>query len=213
MTRLSLASLCSVFVIAAATAAPAQTLGTFTWQLQPFCNVVTVTVTQDGAVYTADGFDDQCGAPQRAPLVGQATVNPDGSVGFGLHVVTVPGGRGVLIDARISVATLSGSWSDSAGNTGTFVFNASTGGTPRPLPPASAIPPVFSLRADGGFVTQATAGVGAIPAQGAGTRMMWHAGKSAFRAGMVTGSEWDDAKVGPRSVAFGTDNTASGLNS
>ena len=61
--------------------AGAQTLGTFRWQLQPFCNVVTVTVTQSGAVYTLDGYDDQCGAPQRAPLVGLATPNPDGSIG------------------------------------------------------------------------------------------------------------------------------------
>ena len=116
-------------------------LGTFRWQLQPFCNVVTVTVIQQGAVYTVDGYDDQCGAPQRAPLVGLATPNPDGSIGLGLHVVTVPGGRGLHIDARISLANLSGPWTDSAGNSGTFAFGASAGGSPRPPPtvPASAI--------------------------------------------------------------------------
>jgi hypothetical protein len=32
--------------------ASAQTLGAFRWQLQPFCNVVTLNVTQSGAVYT-----------------------------------------------------------------------------------------------------------------------------------------------------------------
>ena len=36
-------------------AADAQSLGTFRWQLQPFCNVVTVNVIQQGAVYTLDG--------------------------------------------------------------------------------------------------------------------------------------------------------------
>jgi hypothetical protein len=124
-------------------AASAQSLGTFRWQLQPFCNVVTVTVVQQGAVYTVDGYDNQCGAPHRAPLVGLATPNPDGSIGLGLHVVTVPGGRGLQIDARISLATLSGPWSDSAGNTGTFAFGAGTGGSPRPPPsvPGSAIAP------------------------------------------------------------------------
>ncbi len=143
-----LAVLAASLVLAAR--AEAQSLGTFRWQLQPFCNVVVVNVTQQGAVYTADGYDDQCGAAQRAPLVGLATPNPDGTIGFGLNVVTVPGGRGVQIDARITLATLGGSWSDSAGNSGTFAFNASTGGSPRPAPPApeggggTTIPPTFA---------------------------------------------------------------------
>jgi hypothetical protein len=77
--------------------------------------VITVNVIQQGAVYTLDGYDDQCGAPQRAPLVGLATPNPDGTIGLGLNVVTVPGGRGIQIDARISLATLAGPWTDSAG--------------------------------------------------------------------------------------------------
>lgn len=120
----------------------AQSLGAFRWQLQPYCNTVTVQVVQQGAVYALDGFDDQCGAGQRAPLVGVATPNPDGSIGFGLHLVTAPGGRGVHVQARITLDTLSGTWTDSAGHSGTFAFGASTGGSPRPvsatgLPPAS----------------------------------------------------------------------------
>src|SRR5262245_28786612 len=94
----------SAVVISAATAQP---LGTFTWQLQPFCNRVTVNVRQDGTVYTLDGFDDQCGAAQRAALVGLATANPDGSVALGLHIVA-SGGRPVSVDARIAVAGLNG---------------------------------------------------------------------------------------------------------
>ena len=42
--------------VAAALVSPggahAQPLGSFSWQLQPFCNVVTVNLTQQGAVYT-----------------------------------------------------------------------------------------------------------------------------------------------------------------
>ena len=129
-------SLCGVLLLPFA--ADAQPIGTFSWQLQPFCNRVTVNVTQNGGVYTADGYDDQCGAPQRAPLVGLGTPNPDGTIGFGLHVVTVPGGRGVQIDARITLAALGGSWTDSAGNSGTFAFNANTGGSPRPAPRPAA---------------------------------------------------------------------------
>jgi len=193
-------------------ALPAQPLGTFRWQLQPFCNAVVVNVVQTGAVYTVDGYDDQCGAAQRAPLVGLATPNPDGSIGFGLNVVTVPGGRGVQIDARISLATLSGTWTDSAGNSGTFAFNASTGGSPRPAPstPASPIPPTFALLGDGGFLAQGSFGAGAIPASNAGTRMMWYPGKAAFRAGAVNSGAWDDASIGAHSAALGRDTIASG---
>ncbi len=118
-----------------ATPATAQPLGSFTWQLQPFCNRVTVNVRQDGAVYTLDGFDDQCGAGQRAPLVGLATPNPDGTIGFGLNIVA-SGGKAVNVDARITLAGLGGSWTDSAGNAGTFAFGANTGGTARPAPSA-----------------------------------------------------------------------------
>jgi hypothetical protein len=130
--------------------AAAQPLGTFRWQLQPFCNVVTVNVTQSGAVYTLDGFDDQCGAQQRAPLVGLATPNPDGTIGFGLHVVTVPGGAAVSVDARINLATLSGNWSDSAGNSGVMAFNGASGGDRRP-------PPVTTGSGD---ITSVTPGAG-----------------------------------------------------
>jgi len=123
-----------VALVCGASAAQAQPLGTFTWQLQPFCNRVTVSVTQNGGVYTLDGFDDQCGAPQRAPLVGLATPNPDGSVGLGFHIATWPGGKTVSVEARISLATVGGPWTDSAGNTGTLALNGSAAGSARPAP-------------------------------------------------------------------------------
>ena len=214
MTRFLTTAL-ALILVAALSTAQAQSLGTFRWQLQPFCNVITVAVVQTGATFTVDGFDDQCGAPQRAPLVGLATQNPDGTVGFGLHVVTVPGGRGLQIDARISLATLSGSWNDSAGNSGTFVLNTATGGATRPLPsaPAAGIPPVFALRADGAFLSLGTPNPGPITAEGAGTRMMWHPAKAAFRAGRVSGLEWNDFNVGVNSVAFGLGTFAAGASS
>ena len=208
-----------VLVVLAATLlavgrADAQPLGTFRWQLQPYCNVVTAIVTQNGAIYTVDGYDDQCGAAQRAPLVGLATPNPDGTIGFGLNVVTVPGGRGVQIDARITLATLGGTWSDSAGNSGTFAFGASTGGSPRPAPTTggggTTIPATFSLLQDGGFLARGTFGTGVIPAQNIGTRMMWHPRKAAFRAGQINVPAWDDANVGQHSTAFGFNTWAVG---
>jgi hypothetical protein len=139
-----------LFVLTSAMAAPAvaQPLGSFTWQLQPFCNRVTLTVTQNGAIYTLDGFDDQCGASKRAALVGLATTNPDGTIGFGFHLV-VPGGQPVHVDAQIAFPSLNGTWRDGAGNQGVFAFAANTGGSPRPLP----LPPA-------GDVTGVAAGAG-----------------------------------------------------
>ena len=49
----------------------------------------------------------------------------------------------------------------------------------------------------------------AIPS-GAGSRMFYYPKKSAFRAGLVTGTQWDDANVGNYSVAMGYNVTASG---
>ena len=37
---------------------------------------------------------------------------------------------------------------------------------------------------------------------GAGTRLMWIPAKAAFRAGIVDGTQWDDANIGDGSVAF-----------
>jgi Chaperone of endosialidase len=126
--------LVGVLLVLAATA-EAQPLGSFTWQLQPHCNRVTVTVTQNGGIYTLDGADDQCGAAQAAPLVGVAAPNPDGTIGFGLNIVS-PSGQPIPVQARISISTLSGTWSDNAGNGGAFAFGANAGGSPRPLPGA-----------------------------------------------------------------------------
>ena len=122
--------------------ARAQALGAFAWQLQPYCNVLSVHVAAgpDG-VFRLEGYDDQCGTPQRAPAVGVATLNPDGTIGVGVHVVTAPEGRALAIDARIAPDTGSGTWRDSTGNTGTFALGARVGGAPRPAPtvPAAAI--------------------------------------------------------------------------
>lgn len=113
----------------------AQSLGTFRWQLQPYCNVVTVTITTQGGVFALDGVDDQCGAAKVAAVDGTAFLNPDGSVGLGFAVVPSPTGVAVMVDATIDVASLSGTWRDSAGNTGTFRFapTGGTGGNPRPV--------------------------------------------------------------------------------
>jgi hypothetical protein len=60
-----------------------------------------------------------------------------------------------------------------------------------------------------GFVVTGTYGTGAIPATGAGTRMMFYPSKSAFRAGYISGNQWDGANVGDFSTATGLNTTAS----
>jgi hypothetical protein len=53
----------------------------------------------------------------------------------------------------------------------------------------------------------------AVPVSGAGTRMEFLPGYSAFRAGTVLGTEWDVANIGIRSTAMGCNTTASGFSS
>jgi hypothetical protein len=126
------------FTLALPAVADAQPLGTFRWQFQPYCNIVTVTVTQQSGEYTLDGTDDQCAANQKASVRGMAFLNPDGSIGFGLTIVTAPGGAPVHVDAVISMSTLSGTWVDSAGYDGNFVY------TPGPGVPGFGPRPVTS---------------------------------------------------------------------
>ncbi|HUF34746.1 MAG TPA: tail fiber domain-containing protein [Gemmatimonadales bacterium] len=66
---------------------------------------------------------------------------------------------------------------------------------------------------DAGLVVRGTFDAGAIPASGAGVRLMWYPRKAAFRAGRIQASQWDDASVGQWSVAFGQNTTASGTHS
>lgn len=278
-TILGRVSLILLSVLAPA-AAWAQPIGAFRWQLQPYCNVVTVNVSQNGTVYSLEGTDDQCGASEKASAIGTAFLNPDGSIGFGLTIVSRPGAAPVHVEATISPTTLNGSWRDSAGNTGTMLRTdgAGTGGAARPITGtigAGAVNPAeIQLRVGGrcaqgqamqavqqdgsvtctalgtGTITSVSAGLGLvgggtsgdvaiglrttetgaidfsnsegfaasapgsatgfIPESGAGKRLMWYPGKFAFRAGRVSGTQWDDPNVGQGSVAMGENTTARG---
>ena len=50
----------------------------------------------------------------------------------------------------------------------------------------------------------------ALALTSAGKRMIWYPKKSAFRAGSVSGAQWDDPNIGNNSTAFGYSTTASG---
>lgn len=69
---------------------------------------------------------------------------------------------------------------------------------------------------DGGLLVPGAFGAGAIPMEGAGTRLMWDPGRAAVRVGGVgvdSGTEtyWDEENVGNYSVAMGSDPKASGF--
>jgi hypothetical protein len=113
-----------------ATGASAQVFGTFSWQMQPYCNKVTLTLTSVTGNFTLDGSDDQCGAAQRAGANGIAVFNLDGSVGLNFTIVTAPGGRAVHVSAIVSPGNGQGTWSDDAGHSGAFAFFGNTSGLP-----------------------------------------------------------------------------------
>jgi len=128
----------ALFALTALAAAPAVAqplpMGVFTWQLAPYCNVLSLTTSQDGAVYTFDGTDNQCGASTAATVRGLAVINPNGTVGIGLTIVTSPGGLPVHVQGSIDMGTLGGPWTDDHGNSGTLVFApGAPSGAPRPL--------------------------------------------------------------------------------
>lgn len=71
----------------------------------------------------------------------------------------------------------------------------------------------FHIENSNGVLFTGTHGVGTIPTSGAGTRMMWYPAKSAFRAGYVTGTNWDNSLIGEYSFAAGYNTRASGMYS
>lgn len=113
------------------TRADAQVVGTFTWQTQPYCNKVSVTVVQQGGVYQLVGTDDLCGAGPAA-VTGTAIPSAAG-VAMGL-TIAYPGGKAAQLSTSVSLASVSGTWTDADGHTGPFAFAQSTGGSPRPTP-------------------------------------------------------------------------------
>jgi hypothetical protein len=117
-------------LVAGATPAAAQVFGTFTWQTQPYCNRLTLTLTTTPAGFAATGSDDLCGAPKAAGATGVVTFNPDGTVGLTVAIVPTTGTRAVTLTAVVSPANGQGTWTDSAGNGGQFALGGSTPGLP-----------------------------------------------------------------------------------
>jgi hypothetical protein len=73
----------------------------------------------------------------------------------------------------------------------------------------------FEFRTDGTLIAKGNLDVGSLLTadMGAGTKMFWFPDLAAFRAGYVSGTQWDQSNIGEYSVAFGSNTTASGLYS
>ncbi len=67
------------------------------------------------------------------------------------------------------------------------------------------------LAGDGMIYATGTTGSGDTIPSGAQTAFIWNPRKAALRAGQVTGNQWNHNAVGLYSIAFGYDNTASGM--
>ncbi len=216
MSRVVLSVLAAGAFLISVLPVQAQYIGTLRWQLRPYCNVVTLTVTQVGGTYRLEGNDDQCGAASGpASVIGTAFLKADGNVGMGLNIVPSPGSMASPITTVVSLASLAGTWRDQTGASGDFAPapGAGNGGSPRPMPSSSTIPSAFGLYTDGQFVARGTLGTGNIPASGAGVRMMWHPAKAAFRVGEVGDVVWNDNNIGINSIAFGFNTLGAGAYS
>lgn len=137
MTRtitLRAGALCTAMLLAEVSGVAAQTLGVFRWQFAPYCNVVAVTVVQQGSGFSLSGHDERCGAATRSAVSGTAHLNPNGSIGMALTIVR-PDGFSTPTQITLPAGGFSGTWSDSYGTSGSFVFAppASPTGSPRPL--------------------------------------------------------------------------------
>src|SRR6266480_6354872 len=64
-----------------------------------------------------------------------------------------------------------------------------------------------------GFLVSGLYNASTVPDLGGGSRMMFYPGKCAFRAGYAGSTQWNNANVGPFSVAFGYSTTAFGMES
>ena len=67
--------------------------GTFSWQMQPYCNSVTSVAISTPTGFTVEGLDDQCGGPNKGSAVGTAAFNAGGNLvlTFTLVAVIPPG--------------------------------------------------------------------------------------------------------------------------
>lgn len=150
-------------------------------------------------------------------------ITSNGDVGIGtstpqskLHVVgnlTIVDGNQALGKVLTSDANGTATWSTAgtiASGTLDQAYDFGGAGNGRTI---TADTGAVTINGTDGLVVTGTSGSGAIAPSGAGTRMVWYPRKAAFRAGNVSGTQWDDANIGLNSVAFGSSSRAAGTSS
>lgn len=149
--RRFLVSACVVIGLAAPLWSPvasAQSVfGTHRWQMMPYCNMLTLTLSpsQDGA--RVEGFDDLCGAANRASAIGMASLNASGGVTINLTIVTSPDAVPVHVTAVVSMQSGFGNWLDNTGQSGSLIYNGANPGLPaRPITSPGLAPNVVTTR-------------------------------------------------------------------
>jgi hypothetical protein len=209
-------ALAASFIAAATGPAAAQALGTFTWQIEPYCNRVSFTVTPDGSAYRLTGFDDQCGSGS-VPAAGAVTPNGDGSFTLAFYLTTADGRAGHAA-AVLAPGSYSGPWKDDAGLTGTARFAPAGPVTGSPRPMAEVQRRVTGTCPDGEFIQEvradgsvecgaATGGGGDITAVTAGAGLVGGGTTGDVTLGIAPGGvgalEVADGAVGAAEIATG----------
>ncbi len=184
--------------------------------------------TASGHVSTAMGYNTTASGFHAVAAGHNTTASGDYATAMGYFTVAsgesaVALGRGTAASGNFSTAI--GRGVSTAGQAGAFIV-----GDDREGPLSSTAPNQMTMRFDGGYrlftnaaategatitpngdmIVNGSAATGPVPVAGAGRRMMWYAGKNAFRAGQVSGDHWDTDNVGTRSIAMGYNVTASG---
>jgi hypothetical protein len=122
-----------------------QTIGTFRWQLSPFCNVLTLTVVLQGGVYQLVGTNDGCSGGTAMPVTGTAILQ--GSSVIMALTAASPAGGARSLSASIDLANFNGTWTD-GDDSGTLTFNPTLPAAGQPLGPAERVFAHAQIRAD-----------------------------------------------------------------
>lgn len=97
-------------------------IGTFHWQLQPFCSTVSLTVIQEGGQFRVQGTEACAPNDFSRSVYGTALLDGQGWVYLSLSTPRVQNSLdGTSVYAYFELATLAGGWQDDGGRTGPLV--------------------------------------------------------------------------------------------